>query len=55
MGEDDREHEQPCSRCGREVAECAVCGRTDCPNEICYPCLRIETGMSMPHPHPHGG
>ncbi len=44
-----------CTRCGVTVELCAFCEREECPEAICYRCLRMGLGESMAQPHAHGG
>jgi hypothetical protein len=44
-----------CTNCGVVLGICAFCERGQCPEGICYRCLRIGLGESMAEPHVHGG
>lgn len=44
-----------CTNCGVILEICAFCERDQCPEAICYRCLRIALGESMAEPHVHGG
>jgi hypothetical protein len=44
-----------CTQCGRSTECCSVCELTDCGEMICYRCLRIALGQSVPVLHEHGG
>jgi len=44
-----------CTSCAVIVQLCAFCERGDCPEAICYRCLREDLGESIPELHPHGG
>jgi hypothetical protein len=50
-----RDERPLCSQCEGVVEVCAVCEREDCPEPMCYRCLRVEVRQSLPHPHAHGG
>lgn len=52
---EERRRPWACAVCGALVELCAFCEREGCPETICYRCLRIELGQSLPHPHVHGG
>ena len=44
-----------CTHCGRSIAWCSFCDRTDCPDPNCLACLVValrESGSSL---HRHGG
>ena len=55
MASSDESSDVVCRGCGTVVEICAFCERGDCPETICYRCLRIELVQSLPQPHVHGG
>jgi hypothetical protein len=44
-----------CSLCGIAVEICAFCEREECPEAMCYRCLRIKVRQAIKEPHDHGG
>jgi hypothetical protein len=52
---EERQEAPTCNQCGASVECCAFCEQQDCPETICYRCLRIALGQSLPQPHVHGG
>lgn len=44
-----------CKQCEVAVECCAVCEREDCSDLMCYRCLRLALGLTLPQPHAHGG
>jgi hypothetical protein len=44
-----------CSRCHRPIDCCEFCDATDCRTPICYRCLGVALGQTVPQPHTHGG
>jgi hypothetical protein len=44
-----------CKECSTGVEYCAFCEREDCPEMMCYRCLRAALGLLLPEPHVHGG
>ena len=47
--------EVTCKRCRTVVEFCALCERGECPDPLCYRCVRITLGQEIPQPHSHGG
>jgi hypothetical protein len=44
-----------CTRCGKPIEVCDVCEKPDCEPAICYACLRVAVGQTVPQLHAHGG
>jgi hypothetical protein len=44
-----------CQRCDVVVEACFFCEREECPDKLCYRCVRIALGQEVPEPHRHGG
>ena len=44
-----------CSDCGDEIECCEFCDDPDCPVALCYECVHLTLGETVPQPHPHGG
>jgi hypothetical protein len=44
-----------CSRCDRPIDRCEFCDASDCRTPICYGCVRVALGETVPQPHTHGG
>jgi hypothetical protein len=44
-----------CSECGDDIDNCECCDEARCPEALCYGCITVALGETMPHPHKHGG
>jgi hypothetical protein len=44
-----------CSTCDDRIERCEVCERAECSTAVCYGCLIVALGQSVPQPHVHGG
>jgi hypothetical protein len=55
MPSEERREALTCKRCGVVVEHCAFCERGECPEAICYRCLRIACRQALGEPHAHGG
>jgi hypothetical protein len=54
MPSNERRQAAICNECGASVELCAFCDDESCFAAICYPCLRIALGQSLPQPHRMG-
>ena len=44
-----------CHDCGGVLACCEFCDSEECQKPICYGCVIVALGESVPQPHSHGG
>ena len=44
------DEERRCSACGDAIDLCEFCEEEDCPVPVCYECLIVALGESVPHP-----
>jgi hypothetical protein len=50
-----REPQTSCRDCERSLEACAFCERQECPEAVCFQCLRVGLKESIAEPHGHGG
>jgi hypothetical protein len=43
-----------CDRCGVVIEVCGFCQEEDCPDPLCYRCVRVALRQELPQPHVHG-
>jgi hypothetical protein len=44
-----------CDRCGLVIEVCGFCQEEECPDPLCYRCVRVALRQELPQPHVHGG
>lgn len=53
--EADPTTELACSECHSSIDFCAFCDETGCGVAVCYGCMIVALGETLPQPHGHGG
>jgi hypothetical protein len=44
-----------CRDCDCAIDCCQFCDKEDCEKAVCYRCMIVALGQSIPDLHPHGG
>ncbi len=48
-------HAARCCECDEHIECCVFCEEEGCSLLVCYTCLIVAMGESVPQPHEHGG